>query len=111
MMEETRIEPSGPHDLGGRSAGPVDLTEHDTAYWEWQIDAMMRLVMQRKLLLDFAELRDGIERLGPEDYEKCSYYERWAKSLVYVLVGKGVVTEQELRVKSAQIRNRQEEQG
>ena len=74
-------EPSGPHDIGGLDAGPVDLAEHDTAWWEWQIDAMIRLAMKKGLFTDFAELRDGIERLEPDDYERCSYYERWAKSL------------------------------
>ena len=26
----------GPHDIGGQEGGPVDLSEHDTAHWEWQ---------------------------------------------------------------------------
>ena len=110
MTEESTIEPWGPHDLGGQPGGPVDLSERDTAYWEWQIDAMLRLVMQRKLLLDFAELRDGIERLDPADYERCSYYERWARSLAHALLGKKIVTERELRDKVGQIRKRQAEQ-
>ena len=62
-------EPTGPHDIGGEAAGPVDLSERDTAYWEWQIDAMIRLALDKGLLTDFAELRDGIEKLTPDDYE------------------------------------------
>jgi len=34
----------GPHDIGGQEGGPIDLSEHDTAHWEWQIDAMVRRV-------------------------------------------------------------------
>ena len=101
--------PSGPHDLGGQAAGPVDLSEHDTAWWEWQIDAMVRLALSKGLISDFAELRDGIERLTPRDYEDLSYYERWARSLAWVLVDKGVVSEAELSERMDAIRARQAE--
>lgn len=100
-------EPSGPHDIGGLDAGPVDTSEHDTAWWEWQIDAMIRLAMGAGLFTDFAELRDGIESLDPEDYERLSYYERWAKSLAYTLLDKGIVTEAALDERIAAIRERQ----
>lgn len=105
MSEKTA--PSGPHDIGGQPAGPVDRGEHDTAHWEWQIDAMLRLVMQRGLLTDFAELRDGIERIDPDDYKKLTYYERWSKSLASALIAKGVVSEAELQRKAEEIRARQ----
>lgn len=108
MSDATTTSPSGPHDVGGLPAGPVDRSEHDTAHWEWQIDAMIRLALQKGLLSDFAELRDGIERLTPVDYENLSYYERWARSLAWVLVDKGVVGEEELEERSEAIRRRQE---
>jgi len=95
-----------PHDIGGKAAGPVDRAEHDTAYWEWQIDAMLRLAMQKGLLSDFAELRDGIERLSPDDYENLSYYERWARSLAIAMLAKGVVSDQALQDRVAMIRQR-----
>lgn len=87
----------GPHDVGGRAAGPVDRDEHDTAQWEWQIDAMVRLLLAKGVLSDFAELRDGIEKLQPEDYERLTYYERWAAAVAYALIDKGVIAESELR--------------
>jgi len=99
--------PSGPHDLGGGDAGPIDRREHDTAYWEWQIDAMVRLCLQKGLLTDFAELRDGIERLGKDDYERLSYYERWAKSLAYALTDKEIVSPADLADRVEAIRQRQ----
>ena len=98
-----------PHDIGGLDGGPVSLEEHDTAYWEWQIDAMIRLAMGAGLFTDFAELRDGIERLTPEDYEQSTYYERWAKSLAYALLDKGIVTEAQLKDRIEMIRQRQAE--
>jgi hypothetical protein len=98
----------GPHDVGGQDGGPVDLSEHDTAHWEWQIDAMVRLALTKGLISDFAELRDGIEQLSPQDYEDLTYYERWAKSLAMTLVSRGVVTEAALAEKVQEIRERQE---
>lgn len=104
-------EPWGPHDVGGQDAGPVNTADHDTAHWEWQIDAMVRLALRKGLITDFAELRDGIEQLTPDDYERCSYYERWAKSLAYALVERGVITEQALADRVAAVRARQEAEG
>ncbi len=100
-------EPSGPHDIGGLEAGPVDRTEKDTAYWEWQIDAMIRLALRKGLITDFAELRDGIERLDPEDYDQLTYYERWSKSLAYSLLAKNIISQESLDKKITEIRARQ----
>lgn len=104
-------EPWGPHDVGGSAAGPVDRSEHDTAYWEWQIDAMVRLALKKGLISDFAELRDGIEKLAPDDYENCTYYERWAKALAYALVDRGIVTEAALAEQVERVRGRQAAEG
>mgnify|MGYP001821220640 FL=1 len=104
-------EPWGPHDVGGQDAGPVNTADHDTAHWEWQIDAMVRLALRKGLITDFAELRDGIEKLTPDDYERCSYFVRWAKSLAYALVERGVITEQALADRVAAVRARQEAEG
>lgn len=101
-------EPWGPHDVGGQDAGPIDTREHDNAHWEWQIDAMIRLALKKGLISDFAELRDGIERLEPTDYKQCSYYERWAKSLAYTLVARGVVEQEALDRQVERVRERQE---
>ena len=98
----------GPHDIGGQEGGPIDLSEHDTAHWEWQIDAMVRLALSKGLISDFAELRDGIERLTQEDYDRCTYYERWAKSLAFTLISRGVVSEQQLADQIDAVRTRQE---
>jgi len=64
----------GPHDIGGQEGGPIDLSEHDTAHWEWQI-------------------------------------ERWAKSLAYTLISRGVISEQQLADQVQAVRARQEAQG
>ncbi len=106
-MTRVSSKPWGPHDIGGQLGGPVNLSDHETAHWEWQIDAMVRLALSKGLISDFAELRDGIERLTPEDYESLTYYERWAKALAHTLVSRGVVTESALAEKANVIRERQ----
>lgn len=104
-------EPWGPHDVGGQEAGPIDLAEHDVAHWEWQIDAMVRLALKKGLISDFAELRDGIEKLTAEDYDRNTYYERWAKSLAYALVSRGVIEQAALDQQVEAVRKRQEAEG
>ncbi len=104
-------DPWGPHDIGGLMAGPIDLSEHDIAHWEWQVDAMVRLAHAKGLISDFAELRDGVEQLSAEDYDSLSYYERWAKSLAYTQLSRGSVSKQALHDKVAEIRARQEAEG
>lgn len=104
----SKTEHRGPHDIGGLDAGPIDRTETDNAHWEWQIDAMVRLALKKGLISDFAELRDGIEQLTPDDYEQCSYYERWAKALAYALVARGVISREDLDRQVGRVRARQE---
>ena len=99
-------EPIGPHDLGGAEAGPIDIHEHAVAHWEKQVDAMMTLLSERgHLKVD--ELRRGIETLGPDAYERLSYYERWAQSMATILLEKGIVTAQEITAKVAEQAGRQ----
>ena len=83
------------------------MAEHDTAHWEWQIDAMVRLALKKGLISDFAELRDGIEKLTADDYANLTYYERWASALAYALVERGVVSESGLAEQVAIVQARQ----
>ena len=93
-----------PHDLGGLPAGPVDRDEHELAYWERRIEAMISLCFAKGVLKDVAQLRDGIENLPPDAYEELSYYERWAASMALLLQEAGVVTEAELQSAIARLR-------
>ena len=93
-----------PHDLGGLPAGPVDRDEHELAYWERRIEAMISLCFAKGVLKDVAQLRDGIENLPPDAYEELSYYERWAASMALLLQDAGVVTEAELQSAVARLR-------
>jgi hypothetical protein len=94
----------GPHDLGGSPAGALDRAEHDVAYWERQVDAMVILMFRKGLFSDAAQLRLGIESLGPDVYEKLSYYERWAASAAHQALARGVVTAEELEARVEKLR-------
>ncbi len=105
-MTDDRPERIGPHDLGGLPGEAIDRREHDAAYWERQVDAMVMLIFNKGIIEDFAQLRRGIEALGPDVYEKLSYYERWASSAAAHAIDKGLVTRVELDTRIAEIRSR-----
>ena len=97
------------HDMGGLPAGPVDRGEHEAAFWEKRVDAIMMLLSDKqRRLLRVDELRRGIESLGPDAYDKLGYYERWIASITGILVEKGVLTQKEIDARIAQLRSQRE---
>ena len=100
-------EPSGPHDIGGLDDGPIDRAEHELTFWEWRVDAMVRLLFKAGVLTDFAELRRAIENLGPHAYDALSYYERWTAAVADLLAEKGIITRDELAARMVDVRRRQ----
>ena len=83
------------HDMGGMPGGAVDRHEHDPAPWEKQVDAVLRLLLAKRVLtLD--ELRRGVEELGPGAYDELGYFERWISAIANLLLEKGLLEVQEL---------------
>ena len=95
----------GPHDIGGLEAGPVDTDAHPATFWEKQIDALNQLMAQ-KGYRKTDENRRYIEQLGDDVYNTLTYYERWTAALSRVLIDKGIVTQDEIDAKVAQVRAR-----
>ena len=95
----------GSHDLGGLPAGPVDTSPHDPTFWEKQIDAMNMLLAQKGLRRT-DENRRYVEMLGKDAYDTLSYYERWTAALARQLIDKGVLTQDQIDAKVAEIRSR-----
>lgn len=87
--------PRAHHDMGGLPAGPVAQTEHDYALWEKRVDALMML-LSRRGLLTVDELRRNIEGLGPDAYDRMTYYERWMYAITQTLIERGVISVDEL---------------
>jgi hypothetical protein len=95
----------GSHDLGGLPAGPVDTSPHDPTFWEKQIDAMNMLLAQKGLRRT-DENRRYVEMLGQDAYDRLTYYERWTAALARQLIDKGVLTQDEVDAKVAEIRTK-----
>jgi hypothetical protein len=95
----------GSHDLGGLPAGPIDTAPHDPTFLEKQIDAMNVLLAQKGLRRT-DENRRYVEMLGENAYSTLSYYERWTAALARQLVDKGVLTQDEIDAKVAEIRGK-----
>ncbi len=106
MSDPTRSH----HDMGGQPAGPVERTEHDYSLWEKRVDAMLVLLAGKdRKLMTVDELRKNIEALGPDAYDRMSYYERWIHSIAQTLIQRGVITIEELGRKIAEVEGRRDE--
>ena len=100
----------GHHDMGGLPAGRVERTEHDYADWERRVDALMVLlsgIRGGKKLMTVDELRKNVEAIGPDAYEKMSYYERWVTSITQTMIQRGVITTEELGRKMQEVQSRE----
>jgi nitrile hydratase subunit beta len=93
----------GPHDVGGLEARPVDTEAHAVTFWEKQIDAI-NLLLAKKGLRRTDENRRYIEMLGNDAYNTLTYYERWTAALTRQLIDKGVLTQDEVDAKVAEVR-------
>jgi Nitrile hydratase beta subunit len=91
--------------MGGLPAGPVEATEHDYALWEKRVDAMVTLLSSRGLMT-VDELRRNIEALGPDAYDRMTYYERWMHSVAQTMIQRGVVSLDELGRKIVEVEGR-----
>ncbi len=95
------------HDLGGQPAGPIDRDEHETAFWEKRVDAILMLLADKdRQIMRVDELRRGIESLTPDAYDRLGYYERWIASIAAILVEKGVLTQEEIDNRIADLSKR-----
>src|SRR4029079_17274946 len=90
------------HDMGGEPGGVVEPVEHDYALWEKRVDALLVLLSSKgRMTVD--ELRRNIETLGPDAYDKMTYYERWIYSVAQTLIQRGDISVDELGRKIAEV--------
>ena len=95
--------------MGGLPAGKVEPTEHDYAEWEKRVDALMVIlsgIKGARKLMTVDELRKNIEALGPDAYDRMTYYERWIISITQTMIQRGVITTEELGRKMAEVEQR-----
>lgn len=96
---------SGVHDMGGQAAGPVDKSQHEVEDWERLADAVT-VALDKKGIKTTDQLRRAIESLGPERYRSLGYYERWTAATELLLVEKGILSEEEIDAKAAELEER-----
>mgnify|MGYP003323242790 CR=1 FL=1 len=94
-------------DLGGLPAGSIDRSEHEPTMTERRIDAMMILLRAKPRSFWVSdENRRTIESLEPTTYAESAYYERWVLAMKSLLLEKGILTEQEVDAKVAEVQSR-----
>lgn len=100
---------NGIHDLGGmHGLGPVVREEDEPVFheeWERRVFAVLNLTMAAGQY-NVDELRHAIERMAPARYLESPYYEHWLHAAEDLLDAKGVVTQEELAQRAAEIARR-----
>lgn len=84
------------HDVGGLDFGRVDMQEHDLAFWERRVDAMLVLLANDRGAFKVDAMRRVIESYGEQQYDATTYYEKWCRAIRNLLVEQGVITREEL---------------
>ena len=90
------------HDMGGRDAGEIARGEHDFALWEKRVDALMRLT-SAKGYFTVDGLRRALEAMGPDSFEKMTYYERWMAAITQNMIEAGAFTIEELNARMEEV--------
>lgn len=95
------------HDVGGEPDGPLDKTEHKTAFWEKSTHCVAECLAW-KGYWNAEERRRRENDLGETIYFATPYYARWLLATAKMLIEKGLITPDELIQKMDEIRRREE---
>lgn len=97
---------NGVHDMGGMHGnGPIDIEENEPYFhdeWERRMFSMFLAVFAGGHY-NIDEFRHAIERMGPAEYLRTSYYEHWMSSMQRMLVEKGILTESEINARMSEL--------
>ena len=90
----------GPHDIGGKDFGPINLAPHKRTTFDKKVDGLQKLLGAAGLrIYKIDELRRMIEELSPEDYNSLGYYQRWMIAIERLIIEKGVLLQSEIKDK------------
>lgn len=95
------------HDVGGEPDGPLDKSDHKSAFWEKSTHCVAECLAWRGHWCS-EERRRRENDLGETIYFGTPYYARWLLAMTKMLLDKGFVTPDELITKMAEIRKREE---
>jgi nitrile hydratase subunit beta len=102
----------GHHDLGGLDGGPIDTNVSQAKPWE-----KLAVVVGNALGANGAkvvctdEVRRTREEMGAELYNRLGYFEKGIESLRRLLVEKGIIDQQALERRMAEVARRIAEEG
>ena len=94
----------GPHDIGGETAGPIDIVDHGMSHWERHANALRMTVAGLKLAT-VDEMRRAAENLG-DHYYQIGYFERQTEALAIVLAERDIIPEKVLQTELNNVRKR-----
>ncbi len=97
-MTEAPAQP-GYHDIGGRTAGPVERLEMPFKPWHKQSEAIRGVLEAKGRLVSLDEIRRVFETFGKPLYDSLGFYERRAEALTRLLDEKGIVAAREVRAR------------
>ncbi|MBI4494198.1 MAG: nitrile hydratase subunit beta [Chloroflexi bacterium] len=90
-------------DVGGRlDAGPIDKGQHQLADWELRADAVNQ-ALRAVGVKSTDEMRRASEDMDPELYWQIGYYERWIVAVEALVIEKGILTQEEIDRKVAEL--------
>lgn len=106
MTGERRI-----HDMGGQPAGPIDTSHHEEADWHKMVTALgAALGPAGTQVTCVHERRRTTEDLG-EAYNHLGYFDKSTMSTARLMMEKGLLTEDEIADRMAEIKARREGKG
>ena len=95
------------HDVGGGPDGPLDKTDHKTAFWEKSTHCVAECLAWRGHW-NAEERRRRENDLGETIYFATPYYARWLLATAKMLIEKGLITPDELIQKMDEVQRREE---
>ncbi len=84
------------HDVGGLDFGSIDRHDHDLAFWERRVDAMLVLLATKKEAFKIDAMRRVIEGYNEQQYDSTAYYEKWVVALSKLLLEQEMTSHDEL---------------
>ena len=96
-----------PNDYGGTgcSDDKIVIFERDLFPWEKRCHALLDVLDYHKIV-NTEEKRRGTENIGSEMATKLSYYEKWIVSASNCLLQKGLISPDEIAVKTKEVAGR-----
>lgn len=94
------------HDIGGlKGLGPVEIEPDEPVFhseWEKRVFGMTMATLG-KGLYNIEQFRSGVEEIPFVPYMESSYYERWIATLEQNLIRAGIVSEDEIDARTAEL--------